>query len=320
MSDEPLIARPANRSGALIKTMIWGEAGSGKTRCALSFPKPLVLDLERGSEWYAKEFDFWIATPTPQLPTSALVRAVVKQLLDGRYPDRETLIIDPITDYLDQLELLFIGQLKQRGMDPDSLTGPKKAQAYAYIRDQIRDRLDSLLQLPMHIVFVARAKNVWGKGPDGKMAPVARTYDARDIVEYLCDVVLLAERGLTARVLKSRIALLPEVLDPPRFETLARAMQRGNVPQEEPAANPAPPAEAPPPPEGLIPTPASWIQEAGKTSTAGDVARVELELQPLLQHYHPDDVRLINAAIKSAKKRAANTRTAGLTAAEAMEQ
>jgi len=315
VSDEQpqLIARKATRSAALFKCLIWGEAGSGKTRCALSFPAPLVLDLERGCEWYADEFDFWVAQPTAELPVTSLVKATVDQVLAGLYPDRRTLVIDPITDYLDQLELVLIGQLRQKGMDLDNLRGPKRAQAYAFIRDEIRRRLDNLLRLPMNIVFVARAKNVWAPGDDGKMAPQGRTYDARDIVEFLCDVVLLAERSGVARVIKSRIALLPEVIQPARYEVLAQGLQ----PRPAPAAPEALPAETPPPPEGLIPTPASWIQEAGKT---GDVAKLELGLKPYLQHYHPDDVRLINAALKSAKKRAANVRTAGLTAAEAMEQ
>ena len=76
----------------------------------------------------------------------------------------------------------------------------------------------------------------------------------------------------------------------------------------------------PPPEAEEVPTPDTWIRRAGQTSTAGDVAQLELEILPLQQHYHPDDWRLIQAALKSAKKRAANTRTTGLTAAEAMEQ
>lgn len=244
MNAEVLIARPANRASALIKTLIWGEAGSGKTRCALSFPAPLVLDLERGCEWYADEFDFWVAHPTAELPVTGLVKAVVDQVLAGAYPDRKTLVIDPITDYLDQLEVVLIGQLRAKGMDPDNLRGPKKAQAYAFIRDQIRVRLDTLLRLPMNIVFVARAKNVWGTNDQGQMAPVSRTYDARDIVEFLCDVVLMAERGGGARVVKSRIALLPEVLQPARYEVLAEALRSNDRAAKERAA-PAQPAAAP---------------------------------------------------------------------------
>lgn len=278
----PLIARPASRASALIKTLIWGEAGSGKTRCALSFPAPLVLDLERGCEWYADEFSFWVAHPTAELPVTMLVKAVVDQVLAGAYPDRRTLVIDPITDYLDQLEVVLIAQLKQKGMDPDNLKGPKKAQAYAYIRDQIRQRLDTLLRLPMNIVFVARAKNVWGTDDQGRMAPVARTYDARDIVEFLCDVVLMAERGGGARVVKSRIALLPERLEVARYDALAQVLRGHDQAARERAAAPAaaaPAAAAPPPDEMAVLKP--WLERLQQLEASGTLEELDALISEL---------------------------------------
>lgn len=245
------IARKASRAEALLKCMLWGEAGSRKTRTALSFPAPLIIDLERGSEWYASEFDFWIATPSPELKAGPLVHQVVEEILAGAYPDRKTLIVDPITDYLDALEQALIEGQKKRGIDLDTLKGMKRAQAYAAIRDGIRSRIDQLLRVPMHVVLVARAKNIWGEGSDGKMAPVGRTYDARDIVEYLCDVVMhLGPHG--ARVCKSRIAALPEVLQQPSYQVLAGALYRPLLaapaepsPAAAPVASPAPPASEP---------------------------------------------------------------------------
>lgn len=103
--------------------------------------------------------------------------------------------------------------------------------------------------------------------------------------------------------------------DAGRPKRVAAAEQAAAKRLRELTPEPPPDAEA-----EEVPTPDTWIRRAGQTSTAGDVAQLELEILPLQQHYHPDDWRLIQAALKSAKKRAANTRTAGLTAAEAMEQ
>lgn len=83
--------------------------------------------------------------------------------------------------------------------------------------------------------------------------------------------------------------------------------------------------DQPLPPPQALPEPLDWIRRAGATTTAGDVAALELEAAPHLVRYHPDDVKTIRAAFTSAKKRAANAaKTAtgqfGLSATEAADQ
>lgn len=237
------LARKASRREALLKVLLWGEAGARKTRTALSFPAPLVLDLERGSELYGDEYDFLVAFPDPKRGPAQLVRDVLQELIDGVYPGVRTLVIDPITDYLDALEAGLMEIQRQRGVDLDRLAGMRKAQAYAEIRDGIRERLDRLLRLPVNVVFVARAKNVWGKGEDNKMQPIDRTYDARDIVEYLVDVVVQLQPGNVARVKKCRGLALPEVVQDFSFATLKDSLLRDV--NGKPLAAPARPSQDP---------------------------------------------------------------------------
>ena len=40
------------------KVSLWGGPKTGKTRGALSFPKPCVIDGERGTSLYAEQYDF----------------------------------------------------------------------------------------------------------------------------------------------------------------------------------------------------------------------------------------------------------------------
>lgn len=305
MSDElpPLTARKASRAQALLKVMAWGEAGAGKTRFALSFPAPLVIDLERGSEWYADEFDFMIAVPTPQLRAGPLVHQVVEEILAGRYPDRQTLIIDPLTDYLDALENALIEAQRKKGVDLDTLKGPKRAQVYAAIRDGIRSRLDALLRVPMHVVLIARAKNVWGPGDDGKMAPIGRAYDAKEIVEYICDVVVHLGRG-GARVAKSRICALPEHIEERfTYQTLAGSIMR---PAQAPAAGPpaARQRRGAPRPEQVDDVIASWRARCNKlveSGTEGDLLDVQAELQETQGSFNKDQLSLIRAMVATAQ-------------------
>lgn len=214
-----LLAKKPTLADAKLKVMAWGESGSGKTRFALSFPAPIVADLERGSSLYAGQFDFLVAEPSAKLPGPALIKALVDQINAGAYPDRKTLIIDPVTDYLDYLEDALIQQKVKDGIVLANLKGPLQAKFRHDIKDGLRRRLDEILRLDMNIVFVARSKNEW-KGSE----VTGRTYDAGEIVEYLCDVVLLMKKGGTAEVKKSRLASLPDSIKVATYADLRQAL------------------------------------------------------------------------------------------------
>lgn len=228
------IAKKATKADTFLKVMCWGDPGAGKSRLGLSFPSPLVIDLERGTRLYADQFDFLVAEPTLSLPTHGLVKQVVDELEAGEYPGVQTLVIDPITDYLDALEATLIKLEESRGVNLASLKGPQKAQVYARIKDGIRDRLNKLLQLPVHIVFVARAKNQWAQ-EDGKMQVVGRTADANEIVDYLCDIVIHLQKGGHGVVKKSRLAELPDTIKAVTYADIDRALTAPK-PEAEPAA------------------------------------------------------------------------------------
>lgn len=230
------IAKKATKYDTFLKIMAWGEPGAGKTRLALSFPSPLVIDLERGSRLYAEEFDFLVAEPEPNLPGIKLVKAVVDEVSRGEYPDVRTLIIDPITDYLDQLEWEFAKLKESKGISLDSMKAPQKAGYYAEQKDFMRQRLDAILRLPMNIVFNARAKNNWeGSQVNGKKA------DASEIVEYLCDIVLHIEKGGTAQAKKSRIKDLPSTIRAVTFTDIEAALNASPVKAQ--TATPSKPSE-----------------------------------------------------------------------------
>lgn len=242
------IAKKATKYDTFLKIMAWGEPGAGKTRLALSFPAPLVIDLERGSRLYADQFDFLVAEPTPQMPGTHLIKAVVDEVSKGEYPDRKTLIIDPITDYLDQLEWEFAKMKADRGISLDTMKAPQKAGYYAEQKDFMRQRLDAVLRLPMNVVFVARAKNNWvGTEVSGRKA------DASEIVEYLCDIVLHIEKGGAAQAKKSRIKDLPSTIRAATFADIEAALNASPT-KTATVAVPATP-QGPTPPESVIAPP-----------------------------------------------------------------
>ena len=102
----------------------------------------------------------------------------------------------------------------------------QKTKWYAYRRDTSRTMLNQLKDVPMNLVLVARAKNVWDT-KDGKMQPVGLTYDALEITEYLMDIVIQLEKNgdeTRAIVKKSRLGNLPKVLEVKNFNSILDAL------------------------------------------------------------------------------------------------
>jgi adenylate cyclase len=101
-------AKKAVLGETLVKIMVWGDPGSGKSRFALSTPSPLVIDLEGSTRLYANEFDFLVAgvdKTNQDIDTPVkLTCQIMKEIIAGEYPNCKTLVIDTVTDLLDNLE------------------------------------------------------------------------------------------------------------------------------------------------------------------------------------------------------------------------
>nr|DAL53603.1 MAG TPA_asm: AAA domain protein [Bacteriophage sp.] len=226
-----MLAKKATLDDVNLKIMIWGESGSGKSRFALSAPSPIVVDLEGSTRLYANEFDFWKAeidkNNQQAINSAALTKNLIVEILNGNYPDRKTLVIDPVTDLLDCIEDICSREYEKKiGKKVDTLNAVQKTKWYAYRRDTSRAMLNQLKDVPMNLVLVARAKNVWDT-KDGKMQPIGLTYDALEITEYLMDIVIQLEKNgdeTRAIVKKSRLGNLPKVLEVKNFNSILEAL------------------------------------------------------------------------------------------------
>lgn len=228
-----MLAKKATLDDINLKIMVWGESGSGKSRFALSAPAPLVIDLEGSTRLYAGEFDFWKAEvdKTNKLANNpaTLTLNLLKEILNGEYKDRETLIVDPVTDLLDAIEDISAQSYeKQIGKKVGELNQLQKTKWYAYRRENARKVLNQLKDVPLNLILVARAKDIWDKGADGKMQPVGKTYDALEIVEYLMDIVIQLDKNnneITAIVKKSRLGNLPKTLQVKDYSSIVKTLE-----------------------------------------------------------------------------------------------
>jgi RecA/RadA recombinase len=171
-----------------LKVLFFGAAGSGKTTAAIQFPKPYLIDTERGAEndqyvqlleesgglyYHTTDFDEMVAEITSLLTTKHEMR---------------TIIIDPLT-------VPYAAELDKEAR---RLANKEDPAGTAFGRNkQIPDRkvkhlLNLLLRLDMNVIITSHAKAEWKNG-----APTGTdTFDCYNKLDYLFDLAIqIQKRG-----------------------------------------------------------------------------------------------------------------------------
>jgi len=189
------------------KMLLFGPAGVGKTIASIQFPKPYLIDTERGAEHdaYVKLLDraggAYYATNDPDELISE-----VRSLLSERHPYR-TLVIDPLTpvynDLLDKSAAMLITD-----NDP---TGTAFSRHKGLADRKVKHLLNLLTRLDMNLIITSHAKARWERNGT-QIIEVGQTFDCYAKLDYLFDLVLELERRGTDRVAivrKSRLDGFP---------------------------------------------------------------------------------------------------------------
>ncbi len=188
-----------------LKMYIYGKTGTGKTRTALHFPNPAVIDPERGTSLYGKEFDFFVLeTSDPK----TIMDSMDELLADPG--DFKTFVIDPITLVYDQIQRNREDYLKAKTGNTMYELQPLD---YKGIKTDLKIFTTKLLSLDMNIIVTARSKSLYAPGKF--MQEIGQQPDGPKDLPYLFDVVLElfvdAQGNRMARVEKDRTNKLPAV-------------------------------------------------------------------------------------------------------------
>ena len=139
----------AKKVKRFVKVALWGDKKSGKTRFALSFPKPCVIDTERGTLLYADKYEFAVRDANRWSELLAALDALEKP---GH--DFQTLVIDSLTIFWQDLIDVQIEYVKNRRGNEILSTGD-----WGTIKRRWKSFLNRLVDLNMHVVLVMREKD-----------------------------------------------------------------------------------------------------------------------------------------------------------------
>jgi DNA polymerase III delta prime subunit len=189
-----------------MKALFYGPAGVGKTTAAIQFPKPYLIDTERGAEndQYVKLLNAAGGAYMFTTDADELIAEVVA-LLSENHP-YQTLVIDPLT--------VVYNDLLDRAAEKEGTEfGRHKIPADR----KIKHLLTLLLRVDMNVVITSHAKPNWVRSKDAKGKDIAvqegMTFDCYGRLDYLFDLVFeVGKRGKDriGTVRKTRVEGFPE--------------------------------------------------------------------------------------------------------------
>lgn len=190
------------------KALFYGKAGIGKTMTAIHFPRPYLIDTEKGAEnnEYVELLNKQKGAIL-QLNEYDEILKEVKTLLSVKHPFK-TLIIDPLTIIYDELQDRNTEFFKRISKDKDP-TGTEFGKHVTEASRQIKNLTRLLTRLDMNVILTAYAKNEYGDN----MKVLGQTFDCPKKFDHLFDLVLRVEKRGKERlafIQKTRLEGFPE--------------------------------------------------------------------------------------------------------------
>ncbi len=168
-----------------LKALFYGAAGTGKTTAAINFPRPYLIDTEKGAE-NDQYVEILSKNEGNIFQTNDFCEMLeeVKSLLSTKHPYK-TLIIDPLTTiYNDLLEKAAIK------------VGSEYARHYGEANKHMKHLVTLLLRLDMNVIVTTHSKNKYGDN----LKLLGTTYDCYNKLDYLFDLVFEVQKRGKDRV------------------------------------------------------------------------------------------------------------------------
>lgn len=181
-----------------LKALFFGAAGVGKTTAAIQFPKPYLIDTEKGAE-NEQYVNLLNKSGGVVFQTSDFNEMLdeIKALLTEKHAYK-TLIIDPLTTVYNDL----LDKAAKK-------VGTEFGRHYGEANKEMKHLLNLLLRLDMNVIITSHAKNEYGEG----LIVLGQTFDCYKKLDYLFDLVFEIQKRGKQRigiVKKTRIEGFPD--------------------------------------------------------------------------------------------------------------
>jgi len=190
MPDKPKIESSKEKKRRL-KLFLYGGYGVGKTVFSLQFPKPYVIDMEKGTNPYIDDFEFdYTCTNDPDE-----IFELVKWLSKNKHK-YQTLIFDSITPYWEALQdkwqKIF---LKRKVGTPGYKVEYYDMQPKDWmpVKNEFRRLTRMLTDIDMNVVITAHEKDKYEGFMTKEQKVIGKTFDGEKSLPYLFDIVLRLE-------------------------------------------------------------------------------------------------------------------------------
>lgn len=167
------------------KAFFYGAAKVGKTTAAIQFPKPYLIDTERGAEndKYTSILERGGGVIYQTNDFEEVIKEV-KTLLTVKH-EFKTVIIDPLTTlYNDLIENASIR------------VGTDYGKHFSEANKRVKLLYNLLLRLDMNVIITSHSKNEYGQN----MNVIGQTFDCYKKMDYMFDLILEIQRRSKERV------------------------------------------------------------------------------------------------------------------------
>ena len=159
--------KPAEKEAKRLKMYVFGDSGTGKTVTSLKFPKPVMIDAEKGSDYYGSMFEFErLQTSDPKIVNQALDEL----LKDPK--DYKTLVIDPFSIVYDRILNLQESKMKMKTGNPSYSLQPLD---YKHIKGAVKSIIYRILALDMNVIITARSKPLYSNADGDFMKVIGKS-------------------------------------------------------------------------------------------------------------------------------------------------
>jgi len=167
-----------------LKLFVYGPAGVGKTWAAIQFPNAVIIDTEKGTDFYGEAIKSQ-GSVVLQSTNPDEIRDEIKELMTTNH-GYKTLIIDPMTQIYNAVQEKWMRIFVKYAKDAkDAETQDPGMRFWGKVKSEMKALQRMILSLDMNVIVTSHQKDVYGDG----FKKLGVTFDSMRGDDYLFDLI-----------------------------------------------------------------------------------------------------------------------------------